>query len=133
MLGINARVTMNLEDADMVITTKNYNKPNSNFIRSIQGRKLPLHVIRSDTTPQVNRFLKYAFKLYGEDEDRINLALKEVGEVLKYVKNSGKVAELSPANSYVRRLQKRLCVEEGLRCESIGEEPHRKVRIYPKG
>lgn len=133
LMGINARVTMSLEDADMVVTTKANNRPNSNFIRSIQGRKLPLHVIRSDTTGQINRFLQYAFKIYNDGDDKINMALQEVREILKYVDNSGKVAELSPANPYIRRLQKQLCVEDGFRCESTGEEPHRRVRIYPKG
>jgi predicted RNA-binding protein Jag len=130
-MSINARMTMSLDDADMVVTTKSHNKPNSNFIRSIQGKKLQLHVIRSDTTAQINRFLQYAFKLYNDDEDKINMSLKEVTEVIKYVRNNRKVAETSPANPYVRRLQKNLCEEEGLRCESIGEEPHRRVRIYP--
>jgi hypothetical protein len=131
-MSINAKVTMSLEDADMVVTTKAHNKPNSNFIRSIQGKKLQLHVIRSDTSAQINRFLHYAFKLYSDDEDKINMALREIEEALKYVRNNHKVAESSPANPYVRRLQKRLCAEEGFRCESIWEEPNRRVRIYPK-
>ncbi len=132
VLNINARVVMNLEEADIVVTTKTHNKPNSNFIRSIQGKKLPLHVIRSDTTAQINKFLSYAFKLYDTDQDAINVALREVEEVIKYVENNGKVAEVSPAGTYVRRLQKHYCTEKGLRCESIGEEPNRRVRIYPK-
>jgi predicted RNA-binding protein Jag len=60
------------------------------------------------------------------------MSLKELEEVLKYVDNNKKVAEVSPANAYVRRLQKQYCQEKSYRCESTGEEPNRRVRIYPK-
>jgi predicted RNA-binding protein Jag len=132
ILSINAKVTMNIDDADIVVTTKAHNKPNSNLIRSLHGRNISINVIKSDTMSQITRFLKYVFKLYNDDEDTIKSSLKEVGEVLKYVGNNRKVAEVSPASSYIRRLQKHLCVEQGFRCESIGEEPNRRVRIFPK-
>lgn len=132
VLGINAKVTMHIDDADIIVTTKAHNKPNSNLMRTIQGRKIPINVIKSDTMSQITRFLKYVFKLYNDDEDRLQMSLKELEEVLKYVDNNKKVAEVSPANAYVRRLQKRYCQEKNYRCESIGEEPNRRVRIYPK-
>jgi hypothetical protein len=132
MLNINAKVTMNIDEADLVVTTKAHNRPNSNLIRSIQGKKIPMNVIKSDTMSQITRFLKYAFKMFDEDEDRIQIALREVEDVVKYVENNKKVGEVSPANPYIRRLQKQHCDEKGFRCESIGEEPHRRVRIYPK-
>ncbi|MGH2401051.1 MAG: R3H domain-containing nucleic acid-binding protein [bacterium] len=40
--------------------------------------------------------------------------------------------ELSPQNSYVRRLQHQLIQRYGLASESRGEDPFRRVVIFPR-
>jgi predicted RNA-binding protein Jag len=40
--------------------------------------------------------------------------------------------ELSPQNAYIRRLQHQLVQRYGLSSESKGEEPFRRVVIYPR-
>jgi len=132
VLEVNAKTTLNLDEADMVLTTKNHNKPNSPLIKAVQGRKIPIHVIKSDNVTQINKFLKYIFKLYNDDEDRIKQALIEIDEVMKYVSNSKKASEATSAGAYIRRLQRQICYDKGFRCEATGEEPNRRVRVYPK-
>jgi len=132
VLGINARVTTHIDDSDIVLTTKIHNKPNSNLLRSLHERKIPINVIKSDTTSQVTRFLKYVFKLYNDDAEKIQKALDEIEEIIKYVDTYKTKAEATQTSAYLRRLQKQVCTERGFRSESIGDEPHRRVRVYPK-
>jgi predicted RNA-binding protein Jag len=47
------------------------------------------------------------------------------------VKNSKKSLDLNPQNSYIRRIQHQKVDESGLHSESVGEEPKRRLRIYP--
>ncbi|MFA6549205.1 MAG: R3H domain-containing nucleic acid-binding protein, partial [Candidatus Margulisiibacteriota bacterium] len=42
-----------------------------------------------------------------------------------------KTTELSPQNAYVRRLQHQAVEDAGLYSESVGDEPRRRLRIYP--
>lgn len=132
VLGINARVTTHIDESDIVITTKTHNKPNSNLLRSLHDRKIPINIIKSDTTSQITRFLKYVFKLYNDDAEKIQKALDEIDEIIKYVDTYKTKAEATQTSAYLRRLQKQVCTERGFRCESIGDEPHRRVRVYPK-
>ena len=41
--------------------------------------------------------------------------------------------ELSPQNAYIRRLQHMLAQRYNLTSRSMGQEPHRRVRILPGG
>ena len=60
------------------------------------------------------------------------LALREVEEAISEVLSSTQPVELSPQNSYVRRLQHQLVQRYGLASESRGEEPFRRVVIFPR-
>ena len=40
-------------------------------------------------------------------------------------------ADLSPQNAYIRRLQHLLAQRYNLTSRSLGQEPHRQVRILP--
>ena len=133
VLGVKALVTMNMDEADIVLTTSAQNKPNSKIVKALQTRKIPLHVIKNDTTAQINRFLRYLFKLYSDDEERLELALKEVEDVVAQIERTHRPGEAAPASAYIRRIQHQYVEQKGYRAESIGEEPNRRVRIYPRG
>jgi stage III sporulation protein SpoIIIAA/predicted RNA-binding protein Jag len=133
VLGVKAHVTMNMDEADIILTTSSQNKPTSKIVKALQSRKKPLHVIKNDTTAQINRFLRYIFKLYSDDEERMELALKEIEDVVAQVERTGRPGEAAPGSAYIRRVQHQLLEQKGYRAESIGEEPNRRVRVYPRG
>ena len=58
-------------------------------------------------------------------------ALAEVEAAIARVIHNKKAADLSPQNSYIRRLQHQLVDKYSMRSESVGEEPTRRLRIYP--
>jgi predicted RNA-binding protein Jag len=47
------------------------------------------------------------------------------------VRDQGKPVELAPQGNYLRRLQHQLVERFGLVSESRGEEPYRRVVIFP--
>ena len=57
-------------------------------------------------------------------------ALQETEEAIARVLNDAQPVELTPQNSYIRRLQHELAGQYSLGSESTGREPYRRVRIY---
>jgi len=58
--------------------------------------------------------------------------LREVEDAISEVMASAQPVELSPQNSYIRRLQHQLVQRFGLASESKGTDPFRRVVIYPQ-
>ena len=76
------------------------------------------------------KFLKYYFRVGGKEESE-EVALREVEDAIEQVKNTKKSVDLNPQNAYIRRLQHQKVDEAKLHSESVGEEPRRRLRIYP--
>ena len=132
-LGVPAELTNEISDADVVMTLRSQNKPSSKITKMLDGKNIPLHLIRANDTGQMVKCLNYLFKLAYEIDDDQRIALLEIENVIQEVHNQKKTMEASPANSYIRRLQHRVVDNAGLRSESIGEEPNRRVRVYYSG
>jgi stage III sporulation protein SpoIIIAA/predicted RNA-binding protein Jag len=125
-----AVVAPSLDEADVVITVKSKARPGTKIMRAAEEHNLPLHVIRKNVSSQIMKFLKFYFKV-GSREEAEEIALREADEAIEQVKNSKKSVDLNPQNAYVRRLQHQKVDEAGLHSESVGEEPKRRLRIYP--
>jgi hypothetical protein len=97
------------------------------------ARGKPLHILKSNTVTQIQAFLRSLFEVEEDAEiDDQEVALREVEEAISEVLSSTQPVELSPQNSYVRRLQHQLIQRYGLASESRGEEPFRRVVIFPR-
>jgi len=118
-----------LDEADMVLTVKSKARPNTKIMLAAQEHKIPVHVIKKNVSSAIMKFLKFYFKANREESDEA--ALAEVEEAIKQVKNTKKSVDLSPQNAYIRRLQHQKVEESELKSESVGEEPKRRLRIYP--
>jgi hypothetical protein len=95
-----------------------------------EQRGIPVHVIKKNASSQIVKFLKFSFK-GGAEESPEDIALNEVREAIQDVKDMKKPVDLAEQNSYIRRIQHQLVDEAGLKSESIGDEPKRKLRIFP--
>jgi len=91
---------------------------------------LPVHVIKKNVSSQIMKFLKYFFGA-GEQEEADVVALREVDEAIDHVIKVKKSVDINPQNAYIRRIQHQRVEEAGLNSESVGEEPKRRLRIYP--
>jgi hypothetical protein len=88
-----------------------------------------VQVIRSNTLTQMQNFLCQTFGIGpsgGED-----LAMNEVEEAVIEVVESRRPVELAPQPRHIRRMQHLYVERSGLQSESKGQEPRRRIVIYP--
>ena len=129
-LGVPARLVGHLHEADLVLTVKAQERRQPQRIRDAQERGVRLEVVRSNTVKQMETFLRKEFGLADFPEGS-EVALQEVEDAVDSVLEVGRPVELSPQDSYVRRLQHELVERAGLVSESKGREPYRRLVIYP--
>ncbi len=127
-LGMPIAVVREPEDADVVVTLKNYYRRKTPRLRNAESSGIPIYVARSNSTSQIASALASVAELRRAPEDH---ALDEAREAIEAVAN-GKMdeVELSPQNAYVRRLQHELAEQASLSSRSTGHEPVRRVQIY---
>jgi stage III sporulation protein AA len=126
-----AEIVDEIADADMVVTIQSQVKKNHKLTQMLAGRKVPIHVLKSNSARQVQRFLETIFKNNLGEEDWVKLAVDEIIEVARQTESGDKALDASPQSAYIRRLQHQYLEEHGFHSESIGEEPNRRVRVYP--
>ncbi|HLW61543.1 MAG TPA: R3H domain-containing nucleic acid-binding protein [bacterium] len=130
-LRVPAGIANTLADADLLITLKSQEKRQPKRVREAGTRGLRMHVIKSNTLSQIESCLRTVFGI----ENRLSsddLALREVEEAISEVMASAQPVELSPQNSYIRRMQHQFIQRYGLSSESKGTDPFRRVVIYPQ-
>ncbi len=116
------------EDADVVLTLRNYYKQKAPALREAEERALPIFVLKSNSLVQVESALTSVFAL---EVDPREAALREVEEAIGLVREQAEPIELSPQNAYIRRLQHQMAERANLVSHSRGREPNRRVRVYP--
>jgi len=130
MLELPGIAVKELDEADVILTTKSKTRPGTKLMISAEDRKVPVHVIKKNASSQIMKFLKFYFHIDSDESDE-ELAIKEVNEAIRIVLNKGKSVDLNPQNSYIRRLQHQSVETAGLHSESVGQDPKRRLRIYP--
>ena len=127
-LGMPVAVVREPEDADVVITLKNYYRRKTPRLRNAESSGIPIYVARSNSTSQIAAALASVAELRRAPEDH---ALDEAREAIEQVAAGEKdEVELAPQNAYVRRLQHELAERASLSSRSTGHDPVRRVQIY---
>jgi stage III sporulation protein SpoIIIAA len=127
-LHVPGYISKELGDASAVIALKAHERKNVAILQDARRRGLPLYVIKSNTYAQIAGVVRDMFHL--GDSDAEATALKDAEEAISRVLETGEPQELTPQNSYQRRLQHQLAEKYELTSESIGTEPYRRVRIF---
>jgi stage III sporulation protein SpoIIIAA len=129
-LQVPARLVGQLSEADVVLTIKAQERRQPQRIRDAQAKGVRLEVVKNNTIKQMESYLRREFGIgdFGEEHE---VALREVEDAIDGVLDRGQPVELSPQESYVRRLQHEVVERAGLVSESKGREPFRRVIIYP--
>jgi stage III sporulation protein SpoIIIAA len=129
-MRVPALLVDDLDEADMVVTLKAQERRQPRRLKDAQERGIPLHILKSNTLAQMENFVRAHFGVIdvrAQDEE----ALREVEEAIDEALDQGHTVELPPRNNYLRRLQHQVIERYGLTSESKGEEPYRRVVIYP--
>ncbi len=119
-----------IRHADVVMTLKNYYRRRPQPIADAERRGIPIHVLRSNTVNQMETCLADLFGLDVADTDPLTVALRETEDAIRQVLSGKKSVDLSPRNSYIRRMQHDLARQSNLVSHSYGKDPRRHVRIF---
>jgi stage III sporulation protein SpoIIIAA len=130
-LRVPADIANTLSEADLLLTLKSQEKRQPKRLREAGTRGLPMHIIKSNTVSQIEAVLRGIFRV-DDRHDPDEVALREVEDAISEVMASAQPVELTPQNSYVRRMQHQFIQRYGLLSESKGTDPFRRVVIYPQ-
>ena len=118
-----------LNDADIVITLRNYYRRKLPALREAEARGVPIYVLRANTVFQMEQCL-ISLEETSTALDPITNALEEAEEAALGVTEGDGAVELTPQNAYIRRLQHELAQRYNVSSRSQGREPRRRVRIF---
>lgn len=130
-LGVGIAVVDTLELANAVVTLKNYYRKHPQPIAEAERRRVPVYVLRANTLNQMESCLGDIFGLAVEPEDPVERAIAETQEAIRRVLAGSSSEDLHPASAEVRRLQHEMARSANLVSHSYGNEPRRRVRIFP--
>ncbi len=139
-------LTKDLDGADAVLALRSQIKHHSKLRQIAKARQLPIHGIKSNTIPQITRALQRLLNMDNPElpeaadvrlftqsgnDDEID-ALEEARlAVEQIVIPKRQPVELLPRSAKVRKMQHELVEHYRLRSDSFGDEPNRRLRIYP--
>ena len=128
-LGVPVNVARELDEADAVVTLRNYYKRKPAALRDAESNGVPIYVLKTNTVLQMQNMLASLFDLEADPQEA---ALRETAEAIGLVQASGRPMELTPQNAYVRRLQHQMAERNALMSRSRGSEPNRRVELLPE-
>ena len=124
-----ATIVGTIDEADAVMTLRSYYRRKPQTLHVAEERRIPTYVVRSNTVSQIEQCLG---SMLGErNGDPVTTALQEAEDAISQVISGDKARELSPQNSYIRRLQHMLAQRYNLDSRSFGRDPERRVCILP--
>ncbi|MEM6450932.1 MAG: R3H domain-containing nucleic acid-binding protein [Cyanobacteria bacterium P01_D01_bin.105] len=139
--------TKDLGAADAVLALRSHIKNHSKLKQVAQARQVPIFTVKSNSIPQITRSLRRVLDLddEGETAEAINLdlfaqngaddeleALEEARlAVEQIVIPKSQPVELLPRSPKIRKMQHELAEHYRLKSLSFGDEPNRRLRIYP--
>jgi stage III sporulation protein SpoIIIAA len=145
-LNLPVMLTKEMDSADVVLALRSHVKNHSKLRHLARTRQIPIHTIKASTISQIARALRRMLDmddpatpdiadltLFTSDgnDDEIE-ALEEARlAVEQIVIPKGQPVELLPRSAYVRKMQHELVEHYHLKSRSFGEEPNRRLRIYP--
>ena len=123
-----AMAVLDVNQADVVMTVKNYYRRKPQPLRDAEAAGIPVYVLRSNTGSQIEEGVT---KVAPASSAAVpNAALQEVEDAAHDVLNGTQPAvELTPQNAYIRRLQHQIAERYNLVSRSTGREPFRRVLI----
>ena len=146
-LDLPVKFTKELSAADAVLALRSHIRNHSKLKQVAKARQLPVYTVKSNSIPQITRSLRRLLDLDddGELSAGVNLdlfaqngaddeleALEEARlAVEQIVIPKSQPVELLPRSPKIRKMQHELAEHYRLKSLSFGDEPNRRLRIYP--
>lgn len=127
-------IAESIEEANVLVTSKNYFRRKPQKLRDAEASALPIFVLRGNTTNHMKQALSSITgrPMVREKSNAMTSALEEAQEAIDKVLKGEEAIELTPQSAYVRRLQHILAERYNVSSSSMGQDPGRRVRIYRK-
>ncbi len=146
VLSLPILLTKDIDSADAILALRSHVKNHAKLRQLAKARQVPIHMIKASTMPQITRGLRRLLNLDDPeigDEREMQLFLHSASDdeidaleearlaVEQIVIPKGQPVELLPRSASVRKMQHELVEHYRLKSDSFGEEPNRRLRIYP--
>ncbi|MEM8610972.1 MAG: R3H domain-containing nucleic acid-binding protein [Cyanobacteria bacterium P01_H01_bin.105] len=146
MLKLPVLITKELGVAQAVLALRSHVRNHSKLKTIAKSRQLPIYTVKSNTIPQITRALQRLLDIDPRDQaESVNLSLfTRQGEddelealeearlaVEQIVIPKGQPVELLPRSAKIRKMQHELAEHYRLKSLSFGDEPNRRLRIFP--
>ena len=134
-LNLNAEITRNLDEADIVIAHKNFIKGGAKVLSVANDYRLQIFYVKTNSMAQIQKVLKEALQIteasetlfgYYDDAER---ALDEAKAAINKILAGAEHVELTPQNQHIRKLQHELVEQHNMKSKSVGEGSNRHLRI----
>jgi stage III sporulation protein SpoIIIAA len=129
-LHLPVQLVDDVHKADALMTLKSFYRKRPQAIAEAERVGVPVYVLRSNTSLQMETTLADIFELSPEEIDPFSSAMRETQDAIRKVLTGARSVELSPQAASVRRRQHELARKFNLISHSRGREPQRRVRIY---
>ena len=126
---VEVSITSDLNEADLLVTSKSYYRRKPQKIKDAELAGLPVYVLKSNAPNSMGQFLE-SLVARERGMSPVDLAMKETEEAVTQVLNGRESVALNPRSSYIRRLQHMMAERFHLTSRSSGREPHRRVEIF---
>ena len=142
-LGLPLFITKDAIKADVILALRSSVKKNNRLRQIAKTKSITIYTIYSSTIPHITRALRkllnlntsFAFnamQLYSNKNIDILDALEEAREAVeKIVVAKRQIVELLSCVANLRKMQHHLVKLHSIKARSFGEEPNRRLRIYP--
>jgi stage III sporulation protein SpoIIIAA len=147
-LKVKAAVTKDLDRADVVLALRSHVRNRSKIQHLAHARQIRIHTVKENTLLSLTRALRRLLHLEDPEEENegeteldlfIQSTAAEETEALEEARLAVEqivipkcqAVELLPRSGPIRKLQHELVEHYHLRAKSFGEEPNRRLRIYP--
>ena len=135
-LDLNAELTRNIDDADLVIAHKNFAKGGAKILSTANEYRLQVFFVKTNSMAQIQKVLKDALCVEDDTHETIHgyyddaeRALDEAKAAIDKILAGAKNIELNPQNQQIRKLQHALVEQHNLESRSVGEGKDRHLRI----
>jgi len=131
-LRVPVGVVSRADEADLVLTLRNYYRRKPEPLRDAESQGVPVYVLKTNTVAQMQSCLASIFNLGTQERDTTTSALEEAEQAISQVLERSRTIEVSPQNAHVRRLQHQLAERYNVGSRSRGKEPNRRVKFFPR-
>lgn len=134
-LDLNAEITRNVEDADIVIAHKNFAKGGAKILNTARDYRVQVFYVKTNSMSQIQKVLKEALDIKDASEtlqgyyDDAERALDEAKAAIAKILEGAEHIELTPQSQQIRKLQHELIEQHNLASQSVGEGESRHLKI----